>query len=169
MIRQALAGRVTLAGESNVGFLSRFSRWPLAWCSRVAQPRGRVTSPRLTRSFGWTGSFSCAIIRALTVVETPMARAGKDADGKFHAPVRFITGANEAKQKIAMTTPVFMSGSDTNATMAFVLPGEVEGGRSAQAVGWLGDGARAGGGTIRRCCVTAAGAMRRSRRRRWPG
>jgi hypothetical protein len=39
---------------------------------------------------------------------------------------RFITGGNEAKQKIAMTTPVFMSGSDSNATMAFVLPAKLK-------------------------------------------
>ena len=29
------------------------------------------------------------------------------------------------KQKIAMTTPVFMSGDDTNRTMAFVLPAKL--------------------------------------------
>ena len=41
---------------------------------------------------------------------------------------RFITGKNEAKQKIAMTTPVFMSGSGSNATMAFVLPAKLPAG-----------------------------------------
>ena len=38
---------------------------------------------------------------------------------------RFITGGNEAGQKIAMTTPVLMSGSESNATMAFVLPAKL--------------------------------------------
>jgi hypothetical protein len=62
---------------------------------------------------------------ALTVVETPMARGSNDADGSFNRLFRFITGNNEAKQKIAMTTPVFMSGSESNATMAFVMPEEM--------------------------------------------
>lgn len=39
---------------------------------------------------------------------------------------RFITGANEDRRKIAMTTPVFMSGGDSNHTMAFVLPATMD-------------------------------------------
>jgi DNA gyrase inhibitor GyrI len=72
-----------------------------------------------------SGKFAVRDYPALRVVETPLARVGKDADGSFLRLFRFITGANEAKQKIAMTTPVFMSGSDTNATMAFVLPAKL--------------------------------------------
>jgi hypothetical protein len=73
-----------------------------------------------------SGKFAVRDYPALRVVETPLARAGKDADGSFKRLFRFITGANEAQQKIAMTTPVFMSGSDTNATMAFVLPAKLK-------------------------------------------
>jgi len=62
---------------------------------------------------------------ALTVVETPMANP-EGSDGSFMRLFRFITGANEGKQKIAMTTPVFMSGSSTNLTMAFVLPAKLK-------------------------------------------
>ena len=69
-----------------------------------------------------SGKFAVRDYPALRVVETPLAHAGKDADGSFTRLFRFITGANEGKQKIAMTTPVFMSGSNTNTTMAFVLP-----------------------------------------------
>lgn len=68
------------------------------------------------------GKFEVRDYPALTLVETPMSSAGNSDDGSFMRLFRFITGANEGKQKIAMTTPVFMSGSATNLTMAFVLP-----------------------------------------------
>jgi len=56
---------------------------------------------------------------ALVVAETPM----HGADNSFMRLFHFISGENAAKQKIAMTTPVFMSNADsTNATMAFVMP-----------------------------------------------
>lgn len=58
---------------------------------------------------------------ALTVVETPLADAN-GGDGGFRRLFRFITGANAAQQKIAMTTPVYMSGGPSGPTMAFVLP-----------------------------------------------
>ena len=63
---------------------------------------------------------------ALQVVETPMAAGRRDGgDGSFMRLFRFISGGNAARQKIAMTTPVFMSGGDSNATMAFVLPAKL--------------------------------------------
>ena len=70
------------------------------------------------------GKFELRDYPTLTVVETPMAKAN-GSDGSFMRLFRFITGANEAKQKIAMTTPVFMSGNATNLTMAFVLPAKL--------------------------------------------
>jgi hypothetical protein len=69
-----------------------------------------------------TGKFEIRDYPALTLVETSTARSGSGADGGFNRLFRFITGSNEGKQKIAMTTPVFMSGSVSNATMAFVMP-----------------------------------------------
>lgn len=71
------------------------------------------------------GKFELRNYPSLTVVETPMANAN-GSDGSFMRLFRFITGANEGKQKIAMTTPVFMSGSATNPTMAFVLPAKLQ-------------------------------------------
>ena len=71
------------------------------------------------------GKFELRDYPALTVVETPMANPN-GSDGSFMRLFRFITGANEGKQKIAMTTPVFMSGSATNLTMAFVLPAKLQ-------------------------------------------
>lgn len=67
---------------------------------------------------------------ALTVVETAMPGSRNGDDGSFMRLFRFITGSNEAKQKIAMTTPVFMSGGETNATMAFVLPAKMRAGEA---------------------------------------
>jgi DNA gyrase inhibitor GyrI len=74
------------------------------------------------------GKFELRDYPALAVVETPMAAGSNSDDGSFMRLFRFITGANEAKQKIAMTTPVFMSGQDTNRTMAFVLPAKLKSG-----------------------------------------
>ncbi len=71
------------------------------------------------------GKFEVRDYPALTVVETTMTRSGKAADGSFNRLFGFITGRNEAQQKIAMTTPVFMSCNDSNRTMAFVLPAKM--------------------------------------------
>ena len=69
------------------------------------------------------GKFEVRDYPALTLVETSAAAEG--SDGGFNHLFQFISGRNEASQKIAMTTPVFMSGSDTNATMAFVMPAKM--------------------------------------------
>ena len=73
-----------------------------------------------------SGKFEVRDYPALTVVETPMTSGGSAADGSFNRLFRFITGGNDAKQKIAMTTPVLMSGSGTNASMAFVMPASMK-------------------------------------------
>src|SRR5512135_205532 len=73
-----------------------------------------------------SGKFEVRDYPALTVVETPMTSGGSGADGSFNRLFRFITGGNDTKQKIAMTTPVFMSGGDTNASMAFVMPAKLK-------------------------------------------
>lgn len=67
------------------------------------------------------GKFELRDYPALTVVETIMTSSGNAADGSFNRLFGFITGRNETKQKIAMTTTVFMSGSDSNRMMAFVM------------------------------------------------
>lgn len=70
------------------------------------------------------GTFELRDYPTLAVVETPMATPD-GSDGSFMRLFRFITGGNAAKQEIAMTTPVFMSGGATNQTMAFVLPAKL--------------------------------------------
>jgi DNA gyrase inhibitor GyrI len=68
------------------------------------------------------GKFEVRDYPPLKVVETPMASSATNADGSFNRLFKFISGNNSARQKISMTTPVFMSGNESNATMAFVLP-----------------------------------------------
>lgn len=48
-------------------------------------------------------------------------------DGSFMRLFRYISGANESKQKIAMTTPVFMEGDvgQSAVSMGFVMPKEI--------------------------------------------
>lgn len=64
------------------------------------------------------GHFELRNYPALVLVETPM----RGSNDSFMRLFRFIGGNNAAKQKIAMTTPVFMAGESTNAAMAFVMP-----------------------------------------------
>ena len=63
----------------------------------------------------------------LTIARTAMKSYGKGSDGSFMRLFRYISGENNAKQKIAMTTPVFMEASNEERAgqMAFVLPKEV--------------------------------------------
>ena len=72
------------------------------------------------------GKFELRDYPAMKVVETPMRGSGSSADGSFMRLFRFISGNNAAKEKIAMTTPVFMSGNESNATMSFVLPAKMK-------------------------------------------
>lgn len=73
------------------------------------------------------GKFEVRDYPTLTVVETSMA--GNGGDRGFGRLFRFISGSNEKAQKIAMTTPVLMSGPDASRTMSFVLPSNLEPGR----------------------------------------
>jgi len=73
--------------------------------------------------------FEIRLYPKLMLVETPTLRAGDGRDGSFMRLFRYITGSNEQGQKIAMTTPVFMSETVSNPTMAFVLPKDYEASR----------------------------------------
>ena len=57
----------------------------------------------------------------LTVAVTGTA-PGADDDGRFMRLFRYISGENETGEKIAMTTPVFMTRSADSERMAFVMP-----------------------------------------------
>lgn len=68
------------------------------------------------------GSFELREYPELSIATT---KDGGDGDQAFMRLFRYIEGGNEAKQKIAMTTPVFMDGSAGGKEMSFVLPKDV--------------------------------------------
>jgi len=61
----------------------------------------------------------------LAATKTKLEAQGRD--GSFMKLFRYISGANESKKKIAMTTPVFMENQDAGSSvqMGFVMPKEV--------------------------------------------
>ena len=65
-----------------------------------------------------SGRFEVREYPDLVLVET----SGNGSDGSFMRLFHYISGQNSAKEKISMTTPVFMTGAGTNATMSFVMP-----------------------------------------------
>jgi hypothetical protein len=71
------------------------------------------------------GRFELRDYEGLTVAETPMATSDNAPDGSFNRLFRFISGQNQSRQKISMTTPVFMSGGGSHRSMAFVMPAEL--------------------------------------------
>ena len=58
----------------------------------------------------------------LTIVEAPMTERETGENVGFRKLFGYITGKNEAKKKIAMTTPVFIS--ESKSTMSFVMPSD---------------------------------------------
>jgi hypothetical protein len=91
-----------------------------AGCS--SKRAGYKTAPyTLSRT---SGSFEVRDYPAMMAVETLMT--GTEGDAGFSRLFRFISGRNAKAQKIAMTTPVLMSGDETNRTMAFVMPADLQ-------------------------------------------
>jgi hypothetical protein len=70
------------------------------------------------------GEFELRDYPSLVLVETRMTNSGA-SDGSFSRLFGYISGANEGQEKISMTTPVFMSGSSNNSSMAFVMPAKM--------------------------------------------
>ena len=63
----------------------------------------------------------------LMLVSTKTKFDSQGNDGSFMRLFRYISGNNDAEQKISMTTPVFMEGQGqtSTGTMGFVMPQEV--------------------------------------------
>jgi hypothetical protein len=73
------------------------------------------------------GKFEVREYPDLMLVATTTRLDDQGRDGSFMRLFRYISGANEAEQKISMTTPVFMEndGADESVQMGFVMPQEV--------------------------------------------
>ena len=88
---------------------------------------GGFLTSRLSASYETTeytvadrdGAFEIRDYPELTLVSTPMKTRG--ADGSFMKLFGFISGRNDRSEKISMTTPVFMTGTESG-TMSFVVP-----------------------------------------------
>jgi len=66
------------------------------------------------------GAFEIRDYPALVLAET--SKGAKDDNGSFGRLFQYISGANDAGQKIPMTAPVFMEGRGTEGKMSFVMP-----------------------------------------------
>lgn len=73
------------------------------------------------------GKFEVREYPDLMLVATMTKLDAQGRDGSFMKLFRYISGANESEQKIAMTTPVFMENKDADASvqMGFVMPKEI--------------------------------------------
>lgn len=73
------------------------------------------------------GKFEVREYPDLMLVATTTKLDAQGRDGSFMKLFRYISGANESDQKIAMTTPVFMENDkeDSVVQMGFVMPKEI--------------------------------------------
>lgn len=72
------------------------------------------------------GKFEVREYPDLMLVATTTKLDAQGRDGSFMKLFSYISGANETKQKISMTTPVFMGNDkDTSVQMGFVMPKDV--------------------------------------------
>ena len=85
--------------------------FPVGLMASYESPNYRVVSAE--------GAFEIRDYPSLTIVSAPMPHRGQD--GAFMKLFRFIEGKNDRSEKIAMTTPVLMSGTESG-TMSFVVP-----------------------------------------------
>ena len=69
------------------------------------------------------GKFEVREYPALTLVRT------SSGDGDFMRLFRYISGGNEAEQKIAMTAPVLMKHEGEDTGMSFIVPKDVAAGK----------------------------------------
>ncbi|MCH9656799.1 MAG: heme-binding protein [Planctomycetes bacterium] len=73
------------------------------------------------------GPFETRQYDDLMLVTTELPQGSKGGDGRFMRLFRYIEGANDQEQKVAMTTPVFMEpeANQSQRQMGFVIPKNV--------------------------------------------
>lgn len=71
------------------------------------------------------GAFEIRDYPEIVVATTVMTNGRKNQNSGFMSLFQYISGKNEAEQKIAMTTPVFAKTGGDRQEMSFVLPDEV--------------------------------------------
>ena len=73
------------------------------------------------------GDFELREYPDLMMATTEMGTGLQGGDGSFGRLFQYISGSNEGKQKVAMTTPVFMEpkSDQSSGQMGFVIPKEV--------------------------------------------
>lgn len=95
----------------------------LCWFGWKMSSRSAYESAEYTTEFS-DGAFEIRSYPDLWLASTPSQIDAQGGDGGFMRLFRYISGNNQAEQKIAMTTPVFMEsgGDDKPEQMGFVLP-----------------------------------------------
>ncbi len=71
------------------------------------------------------GAFEVRDYPEVVVASAPMKKEGGSRNSAFMGLFRYISGQNEAAQKISMTSPVISSMEEQDNTMSFVVPTEV--------------------------------------------
>lgn len=71
------------------------------------------------------GKFEIREYPDLVLASTTTNSDAQGRDGSFMKLFGYISGENESKQKISMTTPVFMEKDETTTQMGFVMPKDV--------------------------------------------
>ncbi len=93
----------------------------------VANSRAVTETPKYT-VVQKDGDFELRDYPRLGLVSTGMSADDRGMDGAFGRLFRFISGSNEAGQKIAMTTPVLVEGErGKEGKMSFIVPAAVAG------------------------------------------
>ena len=95
------------------------------------------------------GKFELRDYPALTVVETPMARGGNEADGSFMRLFRFITGGERGEAEDRDDDAGVHVRQRLESHDGVRAAGETQRGHRAQAGRWRGDGAGVAGRPVR--------------------
>ena len=72
-----------------------------------------------------SGPFEIREYPSMVLVGTPMGSRDINESSSFMTLFRYISGANEERQKIAMTTPVLRTSESDGTRMSFIVPDEV--------------------------------------------